>query len=184
MSDTDSDQEIADVFVNSEELFPDRHGAVPLYSDHPPDTHLPMWRCPCCHEPGPTMRDLWQLYKRRERLLDLQNEYDYPSEGWTAYNEGIQETNRRISRITWALPSEVAGWIRKQVDPRKWPDSDLNPATYRDGDIGDSPNQDDDVFSASGSSTVVIDMGNRTWEGTPGEARSLRDILNSIEFRD
>lgn len=129
-SDGNEDYEIAQAFVGADGLLPERNGMVPLYPDHPPDTHLPMWRCPCCGESGPTMKDLWRLYKRREQLLAYKNECDYPSEEWTAYNDGIKETNRRISRITWALPPEVAGWIRKQVEPRHWERSQLNPANH------------------------------------------------------
>lgn len=127
------DDEIAEVLVDADALLPDRNGAVPLYTDHAPDTHLPMWRCPCCGESAPTMNDLWRLYKRRERLIDEKNEYEYPSEEWDAYQEGIKETNRRISRLTGALPSEIASWVRDQVDPIQWSNSELNPDNYRGG---------------------------------------------------
>lgn len=128
---TESEYEIAEAFVHAEALFPDRNGAVPLYSDHPPDTQLPMWRCPCCGEVGPTMKDLWRLYKRRDRLVEERNEYDYPSEEWEAFQEGVRETNRRIDAIGGALPSEVSSWIRRQVEPHRWDRSDLNPDRER-----------------------------------------------------
>lgn len=135
------DQEIAETFVSAENLLPDRNGAVPLYPDHAPDTHLPMWRCPCCGESGPTMKDLWRLYKRRERLIQEKFELDdHNSEEYSAYMEGVQEINREISRLTWAIPSEVSSWIRRQVEPRFWDESDLNPVNYRQtSQEGESP---------------------------------------------
>lgn len=127
------DPEIAETFVNTDELYPDRSGAVPLYSSHPPDTVLPTCRCPSCGETAPTMKDLWRLYKRREQLLAYKKACEYPSDEWTAYNEGIQQTNRRISRITRCLPSEMATWLRRQIDPWFWETSELNPTNYGGG---------------------------------------------------
>lgn len=141
MSDTsdrhaDEEKEIASAFVNQETLFPDWNGAVPLYPDHPPDTVLPILRCPCCGEMAPTMKDLWRLYKHRERLIDERNELEYPSEEWSAYQEGVKETNRKISRISGALPTEYSSWVRRQIEPFQWSNSDLNPANYRSVDTG------------------------------------------------
>lgn len=121
----------ADAFVQIEDLMPDRKGMVPLYEDHPPDTILLTWRCPCCGETAPTMKDLWRLYKRRERLIDLQDECEYPSDEYSAYQEGIKATNRRISRISGDVPTEWSTWLRRQVEPRHWEDSDLNPENQR-----------------------------------------------------
>jgi len=125
---TDQDTKTADGFRDGTALVPHSiNGMVPLYEDHPPDTYLPMWRCPHCGEHGVTLKDIWRLYRRRERLLILKNEYDYTDTEWSHYNEGIQQTNRELERLTWALPSNVSKWVRENTEPRFWDDSDLNP---------------------------------------------------------
>ena len=129
MTETDNTTtEIASTFVSGTDLIPHPvDGAVPLYDNHPPDTHLPMWRCPHCGESGVTMHDIWKLFKRRRRLLDEREAYDYPSEEWKTFQDGIRETNREIDRFLGALPAEVSGWVRPHVDPSRWSESELNP---------------------------------------------------------
>lgn len=130
-----SEHETAHDFQDGSELVPHPvNGAVPLYPDHPPDTYLPMWRCPHCGESGVTMKDIWRLYKRRERLLNLKNEYEYDEPEWSHYNDGIQATNKQLSRLTWALPANVSKWVRDNTEPRFWEDSDLNPNGREDND--------------------------------------------------
>jgi hypothetical protein len=73
------------------------------------------------------MKDLWRLYKRRERLLALKNEYSYHEEEWSHYNDGIQATNSQISRLLWALPANISKWVRDNTDPYHWESSELNP---------------------------------------------------------
>ena len=126
----DEEYEIAALFRDGTELIPHPvKGMVPLYDGHPPDTYLPMDRCPNCRE-GITMKRLWRLYKRRERLLAEKMDTHQGCELWHAYQDGIRETNREISQLTWALPSNVSSWIREQVEPRFWEKSDLNPEAY------------------------------------------------------
>lgn len=126
-------EETATDFEPGETLVPHSiNGAVPLYPDHPPDTYLPMWRCPHCGEHGVTMKDLWRLYKRRGRLLALKNEYEYDDPAWSHYNDGIQATNQEISQLLWALPANISKWARENTDPYHWQESQLNPDNHND----------------------------------------------------
>ena len=128
----------ADAFVDGERTVPHPvNGPVPLYDDHPPDTHLPMWRCPHCGESGVTLKDLWKLFMRRDRLLrEREERCEYPSDEWKAYQEGIRETNMRIGRLLGCLPANVSKWARSHADPDKWEYSILNPENRRSVDAG------------------------------------------------
>jgi hypothetical protein len=123
-----ADRKTADSFVEGEKTIPHPvNGPVPLYEDHPPDTILPTWRCPHCGGIGVTLKDLWKLYMRRERLFREREEYDYPSEEWKSYQDGIRETNQQIGYLSGCLPSNLSKWARSHADPDKWENSILNP---------------------------------------------------------
>jgi len=124
---SEQEYETADNFVPADEAIPHPvQGALPLYEDHPPDTWLPMQRCPECGETV-SIKDIWRLYKRRERLLELQQELHHTSDEYHAYQKGIRDAMRNADTYFWALNSKISSWVRKQVEPRFWDSSDLNP---------------------------------------------------------
>lgn len=122
MTDTQSEEmtsrtRTADGFVSGEELIPHPvQGAVPVYDDGgPPDTILPGWRCPCCGETMPTVRDFWRADRNRTRLVQMREEHEFDSDEWEAYNEGVQHYSQEIGRLHSALPAEITGWVQREV---------------------------------------------------------------------
>lgn len=132
MSEQEPERKTADKFIDGTELIPHpTKGMVPLYEGHPPDTPLPIWRCPHCGESGVSMKDLWKAYKRRDRLVFEREAYDYDDPEWSDLNEGVHEMRREIDRLLWALPPNVSSWVSDETRPRFWEDSELNPDNYR-----------------------------------------------------
>ena len=110
-------QETAETFVDGGDLVPHPvDGPVPLYEGHPPDTILPAWRCPDCGTSMPSIRDVWEADRRRERLVREREEYDYDTDEWDALNEGVHHYRRRIGDLLGALPSNISAWLTREMD--------------------------------------------------------------------
>jgi hypothetical protein len=110
-------QETVETFVDGPDLVPHPiDGMVPLYEGHPPDTILPSWRCPDCGTTMPSIRDVWEADRRRERLAHEREEYEYGTDEWDALNEGVHHYRRRVDKLLGALPSNITAWLTRDVD--------------------------------------------------------------------
>ncbi|WP_436348828.1 hypothetical protein [Natronorubrum sp. FCH18a] len=111
-----SSRETAEAFVDGTALIPHPiTGAVPIYEGHPPDTHLPAWRCHDCGETAPTILEFWQADRNRHRLARERGEYEYGTDEWDAYTEGLYHYRDRIDRLYSALPATISSWVSQEV---------------------------------------------------------------------
>ena len=112
------DYRTADDFVSGEQVVPHPvEGAIPVYDDGiPPETVMPASSCPCCGERMPTIYDVWQARRRRDRLVEERNQYEFDDPMWDAYNEGIQYHRKEIDRLLAALPANVSSWVNRVTD--------------------------------------------------------------------
>ena len=119
-----SEYRTADSFISGEESIPHPvQGAVPVYNDGiPPETVLPAWRCPCCGEQMPTIYDVWQARRNRNRLAARRNQYEFDDPMWDAYNEGVHHYRDEVSRLLSGLPAGVSSWVSNVTDPLAEPD--------------------------------------------------------------
>ena len=113
----EDDGEVARDYVSGEDYMPHpTQGIVPLYEEHPPKTTLPSWRCPDCGSSMPTIYDVWKAYQNKDRLAHRREQHEFETEEWVGYNEGVHHYRRKIDRMMSALPPEVAGWVRNEVN--------------------------------------------------------------------
>jgi len=121
----------ADDFVSGAEVVPHPvDGAIPVYDDGiPPDTILPAWRCPCCDATMPSLLDLWNARRNRDRLAERREEFEFDTDEWEAYNAGVHHYRDEIDRLLGALPANVSSWASRVTDPRRQPNLFDQPAS-------------------------------------------------------
>ncbi|WP_440767547.1 hypothetical protein [Natronorubrum sp. DTA7] len=174
VDDSNSSYETAEAFVDGTALVPHpMTGAVPIYESHPPDTHLPAWRCHKCGETAPTILEFWRADRNRHRLARERSEHEYGTDEWDAYTEGLHHYRNRIDRLYSALPATISSWVSQEVINRDgrffepYPDEQRAVAdgsgealasTVAEIDITASDPSDFSVFAFETISEAVFDL--------------------------
>jgi hypothetical protein len=65
----------------------------------------------------PSLRDLWSARRKRDRLAAHREEYEFDTEEWDAFNDGVHHYRNEIDRMLWALPAGVSSWASSVTDP-------------------------------------------------------------------
>lgn len=117
---TDADAETGDeLLVRNAAEIPRMDGRIPWDSadDRPPETVLDAyWLCPHCGESMPTLRDLWRLFRTRERCAARRDEHEQGTREWHAYNEGVHEYRQRIIEATNGLDDATRKWAKRVIE--------------------------------------------------------------------